>query len=536
MKTALDTLPDDVETLRAMLAQSRVEASRSAELERRNAELEAANAQLDKQVTWLAALTAKLQAQLKYLKRLKHGKASEKLAPEQLALALEDVEQTIAQLQAEHAKADPGEKARSARERRASRPSLPDHLPRVEVVIEPDSTACPCCAGAMHQIGEDSSSRLDKIPAQFRVLVTRRPKYACRSCEGQVVQAPAPARLIEGGLPTEALVADVLVAKHADHTPIYRQVQAWARQGVVIDRSVPTSWAGAAGAELTPVWKQMRGELLARDLLFVDETYAKILDPGRGCTKTGYFWTVASDQRGWNGPAPPGVVYTYFPTRAQSACRQLLEGYEGLIQVDGYGAYKAIARERPSELALAHCWSHVRRSFFDLQDEGPVAREILQRISRLYAIEARIRGSSAAERLDIRSEHSRQMVDDLHAWAQEELEGLWPKARTAEALRYMFNHWDGLIRFLDDGRIELDTNPVERAMRPIALSRKNSLFAGSDGGAQNWAVIASLIESCKLNGVNPQAYLTDVLTKLVNLWPNNRIAELTPWAWAAQNR
>jgi len=407
---------------------------------------------------------------------------------------------------------------------------------RVLVAIEPESTDCPCCAGAMHQIGEDSSSRPDKIPAQFRVLVTRRPKYACRACEDQVVQAPAPARLVEGGLPTEALVADVLVAKHADHTPIYRQVQAWARQGVVIDRSVPTGWTGAAAAELTPVWKQMKGELLAQDLLFVDETYAKVLDPGRGCTKTGYFWTLACDQRGWNGPAPPGVVYTYFPTRAQTACRQLLDGYEGLIQVDGYAAYKAIAKERPSELALAHCWSHARRAFFDLQDEGPVAKEMLRRISSLYAIEARIRGSSAAERLAVRTEHSRPLVDDLHAWAHQALEGLWPKARTAEALRYMFNHWDGLTRFLDDGRIELDTNPVERAMRPIALSRKNSLFAGSDGGAENWAVIASLIESCKLNDVNPHAYLSDVLTKLVNLWPNSRVAELTPWAWAAQNR
>jgi len=470
---------------------------------------------------------------IRQFQRAQFGRHSERLDPDQLQLALEERDIASAHGQAAAEKQAPAPRPRSEP---GKRKSLPAHLPRVEVVIEPETTSCPCCGGAMHVIGEEKSERLDVIPAQHRILVTRRPKYGCRSCAGAVVQAPAPERLIRSGLPTEALVAHVLVSKYAWHLPLYRQAQILLAQGIEIERSVLAFWVGYAAAELMPLWRRLRDILLGSPRLFVDETRAPVLDPGRGRTKTGYFWSIARDDSAWRGDTgPPAVVYTYAPGRGAEHATTLLAGYRGIVQCDGYAAYKQVARRgrAGNAVTLAFCWAHWRRRFYEIAKAGsaPIAEEALRRIAELYKIEAQIRGRSAAERQAVRQAESRPLVAALKAWLQAQLVRASAKSAIAVAIRYGLNHWEGLERFLEDGRIEIDTNVVERSMRPIALNRKNALFAGHDAGAENWACLASLIETCKLNGIDPQAYLTDVLTRLVNLWPAARIDELLPWAW-----
>jgi transposase len=525
--TRPDTLPDDLAALRALVLTAWAE---------RDAE-RAEKGRLIEERDQLAGQNDRLRHLLRQLQRMQFGQRSEKLDPDQFNLGLEDLEQAIAAGQAEQEKADPALRQARSEKRRAGRGPLPEHLPRVEVVIEPEDTACPCCGGTMHVIGEDRSQRLDVIPAQYQVIVTRRPKYACRACQEAVVQALAPARLIEGGLPTERLVAHVVVAKYADHCPLYRQAQILARQGIAIDRATLAFWAGYAAAEVKPVWRLIRAELLSSTKLFVDETTAPVLDPGRGRTKRGYFWVLARDDRPWRGGAPPAVVYSYAPGRGGDHAAALLQGYTGVLQTDGYAAYLNLAdpKRAGGPATLAFCWAHWRRQWFDLAKSppAPIATEALKRIAELYQIEAEIRGKSADERRAVRQRKTKPLADALKTWLEKTLAQVAGGSSMANAIRYALNRWDGLLRFLDDGRIEIDSNTVERAMRPIALNRKNALFAGSDQGAENWAMLASLIETCKLHSVNPQAYLTDVLTKLVNNWPNSRLAELTPWGWAA---
>jgi transposase len=478
----------------------------------------------------------RLRHLLRQLQRAQFGRRSEKLDPEQLFLALEDIEQAIAGTEADDDKKDPVA-ARARGDKRCANRALPAHLPRVDVTIEPDNTNCPCCQAPMHVIGEETSQRLDVIPAQFRVIVTHRPKYACRACEQAVVQAPAPERLIKGGLPTEAMVAYVLVAKYAWHLPLYRQAQMLLAQGLDIKRAILAFWVGYAAAELKPLYLRMRELILTSGKIAVDETVAPVLDPGRGRTKQGYFWAIARDDRPWGGTDPPAVAYRYAPGRGAVHALKLLDHYRGVVQCDGYAAYRNVADAACGEaIVLAFCWAHLRRKFFDIAKGGnaPIASEALERIAALYVIEKTIRGQSAGERRAVRQERSRPLVLALKVWLEQQLARVSGKSLIAEAIRYGLNHWDGLTRFLDDGRIELDTNIVERSIRPIVLNRKNALFAGHDQGAENWACIASLIETCKLNGVDPQSYFADVLTKLVNLWPASRIDELMPWTWAAE--
>jgi transposase len=514
-------LPTDIEALQALLAAAQAE--RDAAI----AERDQALSQMDR-----------LRNLLRQLQRAQFGRRSEKLDPEQLLLAIEDIEQAIAGNAAADDKKDPaGARARSDK-RRASRGALPGHLPHVDVTIAPENTHCPCCSAPMHVIGEETSKRLDVVPAQFRVIVTHRPKYACRACTDGVVQAPAPERLIKGGLPTEAMVAHVLVAKYAWHLPLYRQAQMLLAQGIEIKRSVLAFWVGYAAAELQPLWLRLRESVLSAGKIAVDETTAPVLDPGRGRTKKGFFWAIARDDRPWGGTDPPAVAYTYAPGSGAVHALKLLDGYRGIVQCDGYAAYKTIANAAPgAAITLAFCWAHVRRRFFDVAEGGqaPIASAALVRIAELYAIEKTIRGRSAEERRAARQECSMPLVLALKAWFEQQLTRVSAKATVAEHIRYALNHWDGLTRFLDDGRIELDTNIVERSIRPLVLNRKNALFAGHDHGAENWACIASLIETCKLSGVDPQAYLTDVLTRLVNLWPASRLDELLPWAWASEH-
>jgi transposase len=513
----LQSLPEGIEALRTLVLTTMSE--RDAAVTERDT---------------LLAQNDRLRHLLLQLKRMHFGTRSERLPEEQLQLGLEALEQAIAKADAQAEKRDPELRADNAAKRRASRGALPAHLPRIEVTLAPEDTACPCCRATMTVIGEDSSERLDVIPAQFRVIVTKRPKLACRACAGTVVQAPAPARLIEGGIPTEAMVAHVLVARYADHLPLYRQAQILARQGVILERSTLSFWMGYAAAEVAPVVARLREMMLASTRIFADETVVPVLDPGRGRTKQGYFWAIARDDRPWGGSEPPAVVYSYAPGRGHIHANTLLGGYRGILQCDGYAAYKKFAGSKSAETSviLAFCWSHVRRGFYDLaKAKAPIATETLQRIAALYEIEARVRGKSAADRLAVRQTESKPLVTELRIWFEAQIAKLPARSPTAAAIRYALNHWDGLERFLADGRIELDSNSVERSMRPVALSRKNSLFAGSDEGGENWACLASLIETCKLNGVNPQIYFTDLITRLVNGWPQNRIDELMPWFW-----
>ncbi len=466
---------------------------------------------------------------IKKLQRMQFGKSAEKLDPDQLQLALDDLEMALEAANAE------GESAtlQASRERRGpvKRGVLPVHLPRVEVIVDLEDKSCPCCGGGLHVIGEDRSERLDVIPAQHRVLVTRRPKYGCRACEGAVLQAPAPARLIESGLPTEAMIAHVLVSKYADHLPLYRQWQILARQGIEIDRSCLAEWAGRGAWALKPITARLLEKLKTAPKLFCDETRAPVLDPGRGRTKTGYLWAIARDDRPWGGPEPPGVVYAYAPGRGGEHARAALAGWSGVLQVDAYAAYNALVDE--GDVSLAYCWAHWRRDFYDIAAGGnaPIASEALTRIAAVYAIEEKIKGRSADERRAIRQAETWPLIDALKIWLEQKLELVAKRGRIGEAIRYGLSRWEGFTRFLDDGRIEIDSNIVERAIRPIALNRKNALFAGSDEGGVAWGVVASLIETCKLNGVEPHAYLTDVLAKLADGWPMSRLDDLLPWAY-----
>jgi transposase len=505
-------LPDDLATLKALLLAERATAAE------------------------LAGQNEHLRAIIKELQRALFGRRSEKAAhPDQLQLALEDIEQALAQREAEEERADATLKASRTRQRRGNRGALPKHLPREEIVIEPGDQTCPCCGGAMHRIGEDVAERLDVIPAQFRVIVTRRPKYGCRACESAVVQAPAPARLIEGGLPTEALVAHVLVAKYADHLPLYRQSQIYARQGIELDRSTLADWVGRAAAELRPLHERLLEHLKGSPKLFMDETRAPVLDPGRKRTKTGYLWAVARDDRPWAGPDPPAVVYLYAPGRGAEHAIRPLAGFSGILQVDAYAAYNALAdpARAGGPVTLAYCWSHVRRGFYEIAQGGnaPIAEEALARIAALFGIERAICGDPPEQRRTVRWDQTRPLIDDLRAWLEVTLAKLSGGSRIAQAIRYALKHWAGLTVFLDDGRVEIDSNVVERSIRPIALNRKNALFAGSDQGGVHWGVIASLIETCKLNAVDPQAYLASTLTRLVNRHPASQIDQLMPWVY-----
>jgi transposase len=385
----------------------------------------------------------------------------------------------------------------------------------------------------MAVIGHDISPRLDVIPAQFRVLVTKRPKLACRACEGVVVQAPAPERLIAGGMPTDAAVAHVLVSRYADHLPLYRQAQILARQGIGIGRDTLASWVGTAANEMGAVVARLREILLGSARLFADETTLPVLDPGRGRTKKGYAWAIARDDRPWGGAEPPAVVFRSAPGRGKEHAAKLLGDDAGILQCDGYAAYKSVSASGDG-ITLAFCWPHVRKEFFGLTKSGtaPIAEEALRRIAALYAVEAEVRGKPPDVRRNARQTRSRVLAANLFTWLEAQLARLPGRSPTAEAIRYALNHREGLERFLGDGRIEIDSDVVERAIRPLRPGRKNALFASGDDGGSRWAAVASLIGTCKMNGVDPQRYFSDVLTRLVNGWPQSRIDELMPWHWA----
>ena len=414
------------------------------------------------------------------------------------------------------------------------RRAVPKGLPRIEEHVVPEDLTCPCGCGAMVAIGEDRSDRLDIVPAQLRVLVTIRPRFACPKGRAGVVQAPPPPRLIEGGLPTEAFLAWLVVSKYADALPLYRIAQILARSGVEIDRSTLADWVGRTAFHLKPIVQHMLGHLRRSTKLFMDETSAPVLDPGRGRTKTGFLWALTRDDRRWSGPGPAITVFSYAPGRGGSHAEEMLAGFEGILQVDGYTGYNRLTlptRTGGAPVTLAYCWAHARREFIEATPKAgsPLADEALRRIAQLYAIEAKIRGRPAEERRAVRQARSAPLAASLHAWARDKAARLSAKSDLGHAVRYLLKHWDGLTVFLQDGRVEMDTNPVENAIRPLALQRKNSLFAGHDEGGRNWARLASLIATCRLNNVEPFAWLKATLTAIAHDHPQARIEELMPW-------
>ena len=489
----------------------------------------------------VAGLRAQTERQEYLIAELRHalfGKRSEQLDADERQLAFEDLETAVAEAEAvRDALAAPnadGSPKRPAAKRNLGH--LPDHLPRIERVIEPEQKVCPCGCTDMVKIGEDRSERLDVIPARFQVIVTVRPKYACRRCDAGVLQAETPHWLIEGGLPTEGTLAHVAVSKYADHLPLYRQCQIYRRGGVDLDRSTLARWCGTAAYHLAPVVDRMLVHLKRSSRLSMDETRAPVLDPGAGKTKTGYLWALTRDDRGWNGADPPAVVFTYAPGRNGSHAMDILRGFEGILQVDGYTGYDALAEPRRvggKPLMLAYCWAHARRKLHDIyqKDGSEIAAEGLRRIAQLYKIEASIRGRAPEERLAVRQAQSAPLVADFRLWLTHQRSRISAKSRLGEKLGYIHRHWDGLQIFLADGQVEMDTNPVENTIRPITLNRKNALFAGHDEGGHTWARMASLIETCKLNAVDPYAYLRETLTAIANHHPASRIDYLMPWAF-----
>jgi len=490
----------------------------------------------------------RLQLQLAALRRNRFGRRSEKLDDERLQQGIEDLEQSVAEQEAglEAAAAEPAKPKPAApasppaKPAKRNRGALPAHLPRIELIVDVEDKACPCCGGTLHIIGEDRAEMLDYVPAQLRVKLIRRPRYGCRACESAVVQAPAPERPIDGGMATEALLAHVLINKYCDHLPLYRQAQIFARAGVTLDRSTLCNWVGRACWWLTPLHELMMTTVLASPKIFADDTVLPVLDPGRGKTKTGRLWCYAVDNRPWRGPGHPAVAYMYSEDRKGAHPANHLKAYAGLLQVDGYAGFAGLVTDPAGDPPkLAFCWAHARRKFHDIfaATKAPLAGEALRRIAALYEVEIDLRGKLAEERQRGRQLRSRPLVEALHAWFNETLPRLSGRSALAEAIRYALRHWAGLILFLDDGRLEPDTNTVERAIRPVTLCRKNALFAGSDGGGRHWAIVMSLIQTAKLNGVEPQAWLTDVLERIVSgRAKRNELDTLLPWNWKPDRR
>lgn len=509
MRLDLDALPTDVGLLHQLVRDLAADlGTKDARLGERAAEIE------------------RLKLQLARLQRAQFGRRSEKLDPDQLALQLDAVAEALAAAEADQPAAAEAKRPPSATR---GRKPLPAHLPRRE---ERHDIGCSCagCGGAMQRIGEDVTEMLDYEPARFVVIRHVRAKYACRACEA-IAQAPMPASPIERGRPGPGLLAQVLVAKYCDHLPLYRQAMIYARDGVELDRSTMADWVAGAGQLLRPLHERLAADVMRAAKLHADDTPVPVLAPGNGRTKTGRLWTYVRDDRPWDGPDPPAAVYFYSPHRKGEAPRAHLKDFRGFLQADAYAGYDGLYTGAVVEVA---CWAHARRKFYDVHvaTGAPLAAAALERIARLYGVEGEVRGQEPERRRAARQERSAPEIAAMRAWLEQRLATLAPKSDLAAAMRYTLGHWTALTRFLADGRLEIDNSAAERALRGVALGRKNWLFAGSDRGGESAAIVLSLIETCRLNRIDPFAYLRDVLGRL-NDYPAKRIDELLPHRWSA---
>jgi transposase len=495
MNTDSPSLPDNVDVLKALVREQALEIER-------------------------------LKAQLIKLKRMQFGRSSEKLdrAIDQLELLLDDLREGEAERLVAQTALPAEEKQRPARK------PLPQSLPREEIVHQAPCT-CPTCGGELRRLGEDVTELLEYVPASFKVIRHVRPKFSCRKCES-ITQAAMPSLPIERGRPGPGLIAHVLVSKYADHLPLYRQSGMYERLGIDLERSTLADWVGRSSALLAPLIDALRKDVMASSVLHGDDTPVPVLAPGAGKTKTGRLWTYVRDGRPHGDLRPPAALYFYSPDRKGEHPARHLAGFKGVLHADGYAGFNSIFEK--GAVTEAACWAHVRRKFFDEYEskKAPIAEEMLDRIGALYGVEAEARGKPPDERKRLRQQKSKPLLDDLKAWLAAINTKLSQKTDLAAAIRYTLTRWKALTRFVEDGRLEIDNNAAERSIRPLATGRKNYLFAGSDAGGERAAAIYSLIETAKLNGLDPEAYLRDLIARIAD-HPINRIADLLPWNWAA---
>lgn len=467
-------------------------------------------------------------------RRMIFGRKSEKLTREleQLELRLEELETTQAADEAaeDSAEAQPPSSPQSGSKSRASRPRrkpLPEDLPREVIMHMPEHDSCPCCGGQLRQFGEDVSEQLERIPATYKVIRHVRPKFACSACD-RVVEAPAPSRPIAYGLAGPDLLAHVLVSKFADHQPLYRQSEIFAREGIDLDRSTLAGWVGAASELVAPLVDEIRKHVLAGRKIHGDDTPVPVLAPGNGRTKTGRLWTYVRDDRPAAQMTAPAVWFTYSEDRKGEHPRQHLKNYSGALQADAYsGLHHLYGDGRIYEVS---CWAHARRKLHDIHvtHRSPITTEALNRIGMLYAIEEQVRGKPPDIRCSVRRDQARPILDDFRGWMEKMRQSLSRKSDTAAAIGYALSHWRALTRYIDDGMLEIDNSAAERALRAVSIGRKNYLFFGADSGGERAASFYTLIGTAKLNGLDPSFYLRTVLARIAD-HPINRIAELLPW-------
>lgn len=554
MDTALDSLPRDPDVLRSIIArQAGALAERETQLAEHQAQLAAARAEVEAakaNVLAHEALIAALRLSIERLKRQRFGRSSEKIEREiaQLELALEDLSVSVA---AEVPEDDTPEAngsedqapmpAAKRPRRRRGRMTLSENLDRERIVLDPGNR-CPECGGPLRLVGEDVSEILEFIAAKLKVVETARQKKSCRMCE-TMVQPPAPTRPIPRGLAGPGLLAHILVAKYDDHLPLYRQGEIFARHGADIPRSTLIDWCGQAIAGLRPLVERIRAEVMGSDRLHADDTPIRVLDPRirrslgktRG-VKEGRIWTYVRDDRPWCGTDPPAVAYYFSPNRKGEHPQRHLADFKGVLQADAYGGFAKLYDAAPGtvpRIREAACWAHLRRDFHDVwkATNSPIAKQALERIGTLYDIEREIAGQSAERRREVRQQRSRPHVQAFRTWCENHLARIPAKGDLAKAMRYALNRWPAFTLFLEDGRVAIDNNAAERAIRPVAIGRKNWLFAGSDSGGETLADAMTVIETVKLSGHNPEAYLADVLAR-INDHKINRIDQLLPWNWA----
>jgi transposase len=530
MRFDLANLPTDTATLHQIIA------AQAAEGEAREVELAAAKAGLMAK----ALEVEKLKLQIARLRRMQFGRSSEKIARtiEQLELRLEELEAEeptpAASDDASAANGGPSsavEQSSPLDRKKSARRELPAHLPSRDVVHEPSCT-CPTCGGEMRKVGEDVTRVLDYIPSHFEVVRHIRPALSCRRCES-MVQSPMPSLPIERGLPGAGLLAHILVSKYCDHQPLYRQSGIYAREGVDLDRAIMAAWVGKVTALAAPLVEAAADHVMTAEKLHADDTPVPVLAPGTGKTKTGRLWVYLRDERPYGGQGPPAVVYRYSPDRRGEHPRAHLAAFHGFLQADGYSGFGPLyetANGQPATVTEVACWAHVRRKFYDIHvtSNAPIAREALRQIGELFDVERGAMRRPPEQRRLLRQRLARPIMDDLAAFLDASLATISGRSELAKAIRYARSRWTALTRYLDDGTLEISNNAAERAIRPLALGRKNYLFAGSDAGGERAAAVYTLVESAKLNGLDPEAYLREVLGRIAD-HPINRIAELLPW-------
>lgn len=533
----IHSLPDDKEALRAMVValQSQGDAlkAHSAELQSKNASIEKAlNDERAKRNALDQYVTA-LEQQLAALRRARYGKSSEQLDKHiyQLELMLEDLgadvsEQNDSVLPLEVNETDVADKNKQQTPPKKGRQPLPEHLPR-ETIRHELAPVCACCGDALSQIAEDNSEQLEYVPASFRVINHVRPKYRCR-CKDKIHQAPAPSRPIPRGYAGPGLLAHAAIAKFTDHLPLYRQSAIYSREGVEISRSTLADWIGQVCRLLRPLNNALQHYVMQAGKIHTDDTPVPVLQPGRKSTKQGRLWGYLRDDRPAGDDQPPAVWFGYSPDRKAKWPAEHLQGYDGIVQADGYAGYKAIFEA--NDLIDAGCWAHVRRKFFDVDKAQPqgFAREVLESIASLYGIEKTIKGQPPDARRRVRRARAGPQLVELKVGLQRVRSQISKKLPLAKAIHYALARWDSLERYIDDGTIEIDNNAIERQIRPIAIGRKNYLFAGSDAGGDRAALMYGLLNTAKLNGLNPQDYLTQVLSVIAD-HPVSRVDELLPW-------